>query len=69
MNKVFKFYHKDTWDIIKVEAETVSKAKNLFKQQNPDKSIKDYGIIEPKKLQSKVNPTTFSEWEGKELRK
>lgn len=69
MNKIYKFYHKETWDIIKIEAETVPKAKNLFKQQHPDQNIKDYGVIEPKKPVTKPTTTTFSEWEGKELRK
>lgn len=69
MKKLFKFYHTETWDIIKIEANSVSGAKNLFKQQNPDKNIKDYGLIPPNKVVTKVTTQSFSEWEGKELRK
>lgn len=69
MKKLFKFYHLETWEIIKIEAETAPKAKNLFKQQNPDKNIKDYGLIPPKKEVTKITTQSFSEWEGKELRK
>lgn len=66
--KLYKFFNKD-WDIIKIYAEKRSEANNLFKQQYPDKNIKEYDCIEPPKKIGKYHTITFSEWEAKELRK
>lgn len=66
MKKDYKYYNKD-WEIIVISAKNKTEANNLFKQQNPDKNIKEYECIEPIDNKTKYTTLTFSEFEKKLL--
>lgn len=68
MEKEFKYYNED-WEIIKILASTKKEANNIFKQEYPDKNIKDYNCILPNTNRKNYINQSFSDFERKEMTK
>lgn len=64
--KTFKFYHKQTWDIVTLTANTRHEA---IKMLNQTRVAKDYCLIEPKKTKQSYYSLTMGDYEYKYLNK